>query len=124
MEMKLITKGSSRLVFLIGNYALKIPRVFVEADDKFYGKLYTFLKGWQSNRYEYLWSKSNLYDFLLPVKFSVFYSIIIIMDKATELTVDEFSMLDEADYNFKRFEFKLDSFGKLNNKNYIIDYGN
>lgn len=121
-RFKLINTGSTRLVFLISNYAIKIPRCFVKPDNSFYGKLYGFLMGWLSNRHEYMWSKTGM-SFLLPVKLSIFGSLIIVMDRAEEITEEEFFSLSEEDFNFEAIEFKIDSFGKINNTIFALDYG-
>ena len=123
-KFKFVNTGSTRLVFLIGQHAIKIPRCCVKAEDYFHGRLYSFLKGWLSNRHEYNYSKANLYDFLLPIKFSLFGSMIIVMKRVEPITREEFLNLKEEDFNFGGYEFKEDSFGKINNKIFIIDYGN
>ena len=123
-NFKFINTGSTRLVFLIGQYAVKIPRCSIKVEDSFHGRLYSFLKGWLSNRHEYNYSKANLYDFLLPVKLSLLGSMIIIMKRAEPIVREEFLNLKEEDYNFRGYEFKEDSFGKINNKIFIVDYGN
>ena len=102
-NFKFINTGSTRLVFLIGQYAIKIPRCFTKVEDSFHGRLY---------------------DFLLPVKLSLLGSIIIIMKRAEPIVREEFLNLKEEDYNFRGYEFKEDSFGKINNKIFIVDYGN
>ena len=122
--VKFINKGSTRLVFLVGRYAVKTPRCCIKPDNSFYGKLLGFLQGWLGNRTEYIWSKSKIYPFLNPVRLSILGSLIIVMDRADEITEKEFHMLKEADFNFGGFEWKLDSFGKINNIVKVVDYGN
>ena len=124
INFKFINTGSSRLVFLIGKYAIKIPRCCVKPDNTFYGKLLGFLWGWEANRVEYKWSKSKTYDFLNPVKFSILGSIIIVFDRARVLTDIEFMDLNKDDFPFGKFEFKTDSFGFVNGVVKILDYGN
>ena len=124
INIKCISTGSTRIVFLIGKYAIKIPRVIVQPDNKFYGRLHEFICGWKANRTEYIWSKSNIYPFLNPVKISLLFSIILIFDRSEELSRDEFFNLNEEDYNFGGYEHKIDSFGKINSEIKIIDYGN
>lgn len=80
--------------------------------------------GMGSNRTEYIWSKSNLYSFLNPVKLSLLFSIILIFDRTQEISENEFFDLNEEDYNFYSYEHKIDSFGKINSEILIIDYGN
>ena len=123
MNFKFIDTGSTRIVFLIGNHAVKIPR-FIKPDNSFYGKLLGFLWGWEANRTEYIWSKSNLYSFLNPVKLSLLFSLILIFDRTQELSENEFFNLNPEDYNFGSYEHKMDSFGKINSEIRIIDYGN
>jgi len=101
--------------------AIKIPRIFVKPDNGFYGKTIGFLNGWLANRYEYKWSKSQMYDFLCPVKYSFFFSMIIVMKRAETLSREEFFNLNK--FNFV-YEHKLDSYGKLDGKVVVVDYGN
>lgn len=122
--MVFINTGSTRLVFLIGNWAIKIPRCFIKPDNSFYGSLLNFLWGWEANRTEYIWSKSNIYEFLNPVKLSLFGSMILVFERAQVLTDKEFMELNKADFQFEKYEFKTDSFGYVNGKIKILDYGN
>jgi hypothetical protein len=119
--VKLINSGSTRLVLLVGQYAIKIPRCCIKPDNKFYGKVIGLLEGWKANRYEYIWSKSNIHDFLCEVKYSFLFSLIIIMKKADKISRDEFFELKK--FNFT-YEHKIDSYGKINNKIKVVDYGN
>jgi len=119
--MDFINSGSSRLVFLTENYAIKIPRCCVKPDNSFYGRVIGFLEGWKANRYEYIWSKAKIYDFLCEVEYSLLFSMIIIMKRAKPLDRDEFFKLDT--FNFGGYEHKLDSLGKINDKVVVIDYG-
>lgn len=111
--------GSARKVFLLGNYAVKVPRFKTH---KFNGVVFSVLQGWLHNRTEYNWSNSGLYDYLCPVKFSFFWSFIIIMPRGKELSKQEFDLLDK--FNYGGYEHKIDSFAKINDIIYIIDYGN
>lgn len=122
LKFKCINTGSTRLVFLIGSYAFKIPRCCVKLDNSFYGRLLGFLWGWESNRVEYVWSKSKIYDYLNPIRLSLLWSLIIVQDRVEEISREEFFNL--TPFEFGGYEHKIDSFGKLNNKIYIIDYGN
>ena len=119
--MKIIKTGSTRLVILTDKYAIKIPRCCIKSDNSFYGKTIGFLEGWLANRYEYKWYKSNVFDFLCQVEYSFLFSMVIIMKKAEPISYDEFFELKQ--YNFA-YEHKVDSYGKINDKVYIIDYGN
>ena len=47
--------------------------------------------------------------------------MVIIMKKAEPISYEEFFELKQ--YNFA-YEHKIDSYGKINDKIYIVDYGN
>jgi len=120
--MKIVWIGATRIVIVFDKVVIKIPRLFKV--NTFYGKTVSILEGWLANRNEYIWEKSNIYDFLCPIKLSLFWSFIIVMSKVELLNDVEFNKLNKEDYNFGGIEWKLDSFGKLNNKIVAIDYGN
>lgn len=120
LKIKIYNNGSSRVVVCIHRYAIKLPRIL--SDDKFYGNVMSTINGWKGNRYEYIWSKSDIYPYLAKVKLSALFSFIIVMERAKELDREAFFNLDKSDYKFGGFEFKLDSFGVVNNEVKIIDY--
>ena len=126
--MECNNEGASRLVWLTKSYAIKLPRCFIRPSNDFYGDLISFLDGWACNRREYKWSKwvqsdsDNDFKFLCKVKYSFLFSIIIIMEKATPLTEEEFSNIDYSSFSFG-FEHKLDSYGKIKNEIVVVDYG-
>jgi hypothetical protein len=115
-----IRVGTTRCVFLIGNYAIKIP---VWRKNFFHGKIQPFLKGWLCNRNEYLWSKSRMLACVCPVIHSFLFSLIIVMPRTRELSDAEFCMLDNKEYIIGSIEYKRTSFGWLNNKIVAVDYG-
>ena len=117
--MKLINTGASRIVILLGQYAVKIPRI-IKPRCHFYGKLITFLQGWKANRAEYLWSKENIFPFLCAVKWSFLFSIVIVMKKASPITQEEYNKLNMFNFGY---EHKLDSYGKVKGKIVVVDYG-
>lgn len=119
LNPKLINTGSTRIVLLIGDYAIKIPR----SEHEYYtGKVLGILRGWIGNRTEYMWSKQDLFPFLNRVVFSFLFSFIIVQRRVEMITEEEFFSLEKADYPFGGFEWKLDSFGKVNDKIVVIDY--
>jgi len=123
--MEIINTGSTRVVLAFNKYVIKIPRVFIKPNNKFYGEVISFLEGWKANRYEYIWSKSKVYDFLCPVKYSFFFSMIIVMKKAEPLTT--YMWTNAPLDRFKKFggyEHKIDSFGYTDDGIVLIDYGN
>lgn len=119
--MELINTGSTRVVILTTNYAIKFPRCCTKVDNKFYGRVVSLLSGWISNRHEYKWSNANVYDFLCKVEYSFLFSFIIVMKRAKPLTREQFYNLKQYDFIY---EHKLDSYGIVDNKIVVIDYGN
>lgn len=125
MSIKINKKGTTRFVILTNKFAIKIPKLGIfPPKNKFYGKTISFLNGWLANRYEYKWSKSGVYGFLCPIQYSFLFSIIIIMKRADPVSDEEFISLDNNHFNFGGYEHKADSYGKINNKLVIVDYGN
>jgi len=113
----IIKKGTTRIAFIFKNWTIKVPRI----KNDFYGRIYNFIVGCRHNRFEYIWSKSNIYKFLCPVIFSFLGSLVIIMPTVKELSNKEFKKLTK--YNFS-YEHKKDSYGRLENNIVVIDYGN
>lgn len=119
--MKIITTGSTRLVILIGNLAIKIPA---------FHSWKHFLLGLLSNMQESEFSKCiDMKDKLCPIKFYLPLGLLIAMPRVDVLKENELS-----DVFLKNFiscnenyaipvEIKHDSFGYLNNKLVAIDYG-
>lgn len=126
MEIKY---GSTRTVFLIRNWAIKIP-VFCEWR--------LFLCGLLANMQE---RDSSIYPEVCPVIFHICGGLLIVAKRARELTELEFEqeilpkciredtedyliyIVDKEDY-FLFVEGKPSSFGWLDGKIVIIDYGN
>ncbi len=113
--------GMTRMVFLTKNHAIKIPRVL--GYSKFYGLLSSILTGWDANRTEYVWSKYNKIEELCPVKFSILGSLLIVMPRCKLITEHEFKTIEKST-NFHGYEHKQASYGWLEGKLMIIDYGN
>ena len=114
----LILQGDTRIVLITKQYAIKIPKF---QNKNFYGIIYTMLTGWIANRNEFLWHKSNIHNFFCPVKLSILFSFIIIMEKAIPINKKEFKNIKK--FNFGGYEHKISSYGKINGKIVIVDYG-
>ena len=118
-----IKKGTTRIVFLIGKYAIKFPywRLFKPRAYR------NFLNGILGNLSEVEFGTCNAPE-LAPVLFYVWGGFMVVMPRTTPLTREEWESFD-FDKHFKLFhsdlsERKPDSFGKLNNKIVAVDYGN
>ena len=115
-------EGSTRIVLIFNTFVIKMPRI-INHGNNFYGVLMALLNGWSANRCEYLWERASIYDFLCPIKKSLFWSLVIVMNRADKITEEEFLKLNKAEFNFDGFEWKIWSFGKIDKKIVVIDYG-
>lgn len=114
-----ICHGTSRIVLLIGNYAVKVPS-FVEWR--------LFLLGLLANMQERRFSEHG-WEELCPVLWSIYGGFMIVMRRAEPLTREQFDSFDaeawlERDDYVVPAEPKMDSFGWLDGKIVAIDYGN
>lgn len=113
--------GSTRIVFLIGKLAIKVPN---------FTSWYLFLQGLLANRQERIFSRTGWVQ-LCPIIASVPGGWIIVMKRAKVLTEDEFYkykgiikfLTTKKTYSIPA-EMKPDSFGWLNGKLVVVDYGN
>ena len=97
-------KGNTRVLIEFESFVIKIPCYK------------SFSKGRKKNRKEYM--LSELFDFVCPVKKSLFYSSIIIVNYACPISDKEFKKLEIEDYVF--FNNRKQSFGKTKNKIVIV----
>lgn len=115
--------GTTRNVFLIWKYAIKIPNIF-----DFEWRL--FLLGLLANMQEVSFSKMNNPKFC-PIIFSLPMGFLVIMKRAEQMTDKDFetkiNYLSEwiKEDNFEiPCELKSTSFGYLDDKIVVFDYGN
>jgi hypothetical protein len=118
--VKVNRTGCTRTVILIGGWAIKIPNFM---DGWFYG-----LKGLLANLQEIALSQAGWPE-LCPVKFSLPGGWLVLMPAAIEMTDDEFLHFDARYFCEKPgyvipAEHKANSFGHLNGRIVVIDYGN
>lgn len=116
MEIKY---GTTRTVFLIKNYAIKIPN---------HVEWRLFLHGLLANMQEVKFSKTGWPE-LCPVIFSICGGFLIIMKRAKPLTREEFVSLNVEEWKEKEdyivpCENKLDNFGWVDGRIVTVDYGN
>lgn len=113
--------GSTRTVLLMGKYALKIPSTV---------EYRLFLLGLLGNLQEKRFSDSD--PRLCPVIFSMPFGLMNIMPRARKLSRDEFFALDykafvdssNGQYSISDMtERKMDTFGWLNGRIVVVDYG-
>ncbi len=116
-----IKKGTTRTVFLIGKYAIKIPRFWHKHNGH---KWKTFIRGILANIDEDFWWKHAIdKDKLCPIVFKSPLGCILVMLRAQELTDNEYNK-DKLNKDFAGLPLdnKQINFGKINNKIVLIDY--
>lgn len=118
-----IHKGTTRTVFLIGNYAIKIARFWSEFNKR---KWKTFLKGLLANIDEhYWWNLPHKKELLCPVLYKSPLGLILIMKRTHKLRQDEYNRIKFTElYKGLPLDNQISNFGKLNNKIVLIDYAN
>jgi hypothetical protein len=113
----MIVQGETRIVFIIGNYAIKIPNFL-----KGYRQ---FLYGLISNTQEVHYQKQSHY--LMPVIFRIPFNFVIVMPKAKvlseNLSFDDYVKITDSLGAYPKVDHKPDSFGIWKNQVYVIDYG-
>jgi len=115
--MKLVRKGVTRLVFLIGNYAIKIPNFTVQHSH--------FLQGCYANWSERMYTKmfKNLpeIDRVAPTYFCSWFGLISIQQRVTELT--RHLSEEEIDYfKHQTTDIKSANFGYFQGRLVCVDY--
>jgi len=113
-----IRRGTTRIVFLVHRWAIKIPNVCCWR---------LFLRGLLGNMQEVVFSAVSC-DKLCPVVFSVPGGFFLIMLRAAPITQSEFEEIDPVVWNEEGGfvvpgEHKLDSYGKLYGKIVRVDFG-
>lgn len=108
-----VKRGSTRIVILVGKYAVKIPNI-VE------WKL--FLNGLLGNMRERAYWRFQTFPKLCPIVFSIPGGFINIMKRATPLSIEEFNDLNWVLFDRIPCERKLSSYGLLEGKIVVVDY--
>lgn len=115
--MKIIKKGVTRLVFLVGNYAVKIPNFTVQHSH--------FLQGcyanWSERQYTKMFKGMNEYNKIAPTYFCSFFGLVSIQRRVIEL--DRHLTEEEVKYfEHQTSDIKCANFGWLNGNLVCIDY--
>lgn len=112
--------GTTRMVFLVGKYAIKVPT---------FNSFKLFLYGLLGNMQEAEFSRAfKTEGVLAPVLFFVPGGFFSVMQRAEPLPMKDFERLDVERWSdrsgwFVPVEEKQDSFGSLGGKVVAIDYG-
>jgi hypothetical protein len=118
LRKSVIKRGATRIVFLVGKYAIKIPNVS-------YWR--TFLYGLLGNMQEVAFSTLRS-EKLCPVVFSFPGGFLLIMPRAEPISQEEFEAIEPTVWNEEDGfvvpgEHKWDSYGRLNGRIVRVDYG-
>lgn len=114
----MIKYGSTRIVFLVGKYAIKIPSTV---------EFRLFLHGLLGNMQEKsFWTTKN--PKLCPVLFCATGGWVLIMQRAVPFSREEFEKFDHDRFIHDEnivipVENKMSSFGTIDGKTVAIDYG-
>ena len=108
--------GAYRQVFLLGNYAIKLPR------------FKNFQKAMRCNRWEnemwHIWRPIFGWDNLCPVHYSDPYGIILVMTRAAQpVSFEEIVNADIDYYPDINVEYKPENWGRIGEKIVCLDYG-
>ncbi len=113
-------RGTTRVAFLIGKYAIKIPRFWHTSNGH---RWKIFLRGILANIDEdYWWKYSKQKDKLCPIIVKGPLGLFLIMKRAKELTEDEYNNINLLDFSGLPLDAKLVNFGKINDKILLVDY--
>lgn len=107
--------GTTRMVFFIGKYAIKLPKI---NSWKF------FLKGILANLDEKMWYKHSPKEWQLKMAPSLFClgGFILISYRAKEITKEQFYSINKNYYDPLPIDNKIDNFGLFENRIVLIDY--
>lgn len=108
--------GTTRMVFLLGKYAIKIPKINTW---KF------FIKGILANLDEKMWyshSPENWQKKMTPSLYCLFGGLILIAYKAKEITEEQYNQIDKKYYDPLPFDNKIENFGEFENRIVLVDY--
>ena len=114
--VRIVTAGRNRLVILVGRWALKVPSMRCWRD---------FLFGLLNNLTERDRSRSGVLPAACPVLWCAPGGFVLVMPRARMLTPAEFASLDYGTVVGDRcsVEHKPDSFGIVDGRLVVLDYG-
>lgn len=123
--MKIIRRGISRTVFLVGRYAVKVPSFRGHVHGDMRGRIAGFARGVLDNQAEYLW-----HDFegwqgkVAPVLHSWLFGVVQVYPRCAPLDVvdDEEGRATLPLLDPDPGDVKVDNFGRLNGRIVRIDY--
>ncbi len=114
-------RGTTRICFLIGNYAIKFPRLFYLSQGI---KWKVFLRGILANIDEHFWWKCAYQrEKLCPVIWKSPLGLVLVMKRATPLTTSEYDKeLFKKNFANLPLDNKCENFGKIDDRIVLVDY--
>lgn len=109
-------RGTTRLVFLIGGYAIKVPRP---------NRWKSFLRGILANMDERLWYKNSPESWRLKMcpSLSCFLGgFVLISKRAYPIDLEDYQEIDFSFYNPLPLDRKILNFGWYENRIVLVDY--
>lgn len=116
--MESMKKGTTRVVYLIGGYAIKIPRI---------NRWKSFLRGILANMDERMWYKHSPVDWknkMCPSLLCLFGGFILICKRATPITqtIWDNGTIKKEDFYPIPMDYKAINFGWYKSEIVLIDY--
>lgn len=111
-----MNKGTTRVVYLIGKYAIKLPRI---------NRWRSFLRGILANLDEKMWYHHSPSDWKLkmcPTLCCLLGGVILIARRAEPITEAEYRDLDTDSFKPLPLDIKIINFGKFQDRIVLIDY--
>lgn len=108
-------KGTTRIVFLIGNYAIKIPR---------FNRYKSIIRGLLANMDERMWYKSSTIEWKIKMAPSIFcfLGFILIQKRTTSLCLKEYREIEIDHYKPLPMDNKISNFGWYKGSIVLVDY--
>ena len=115
--MRVVTKGVTRLVLLIGNFAIKIPNFTCQHNHFLHG----CYANWSERLYPKMFKNMPEIEKVAPTYFCAWFGLISIQARVVEL--DRHLTADEKQYfEHQTTDIKKENFGYLNGRLVCIDY--
>lgn len=119
-----IRKGVTRVVILIGKFAIKFPRGYHSSRTKDPLSWKWFLRGLLANIDEKFWWDCTLQkDKLCKIRIAGPLGLFLIMDRAEPLLETEYDKeFFEKEFKYLPLDNKICNFGKINDRIVLVDY--
>lgn len=125
--MKIIRRGISRTVILIGKYAIKVPSLRTHGDG-IRGSIWSFARGVVANHSEITWYQYDVKN-LCPILWHGLFGLVIVMPRCEQYIVDDKTEekmytgdFCPVDFDILITDNKPENYGILNGNVVMVDY--